>query len=120
MPCAPAAEAIRCRRPLAASNSPSAPRVSIGAATTRLFTSSHSTTCAAPRIAASTGPISPRLNWNAMLSCASGQIAGALRQNGICDRDDRRQRLIVDDDSFGGIARVSALSATTKATGSPT
>ena len=42
-------------------------------------------------------------------------------QNGICDRDHRRQRLIVNGDSFGGIARAfPALSATTKAIGSPT
>ena len=87
--CAPAAEAVRCMRPLAASNSPSAPRVSSGAATTRLLTSSHSTTWAAPRIAASTGPISPRLNSNAMLFGLRPDRRGS-RQNGIRHRDDRR------------------------------
>src|SRR3954466_10142743 len=43
--CAPAADAVRCRRPLAAAKGPSAPRASLDAATTRVFTHppSHNT-----------------------------------------------------------------------------
>ena len=104
MPCAPAAEAIRCRRPLAASNSPSAPRVSSGAATTRLFTSSHSTTCAAPPIAAiyRADLAAVELERDVVMSLRPDRRGTG--QNGICDRDHRRQRLIVNGDSFRGIA----------------
>ena len=38
----------------------------------------------------------------------------------ILDADDRRQRLVVDLDQFGGVSRLRSVSATTKATRSPT
>ena len=41
-----------------------------------------------------------------MLSMASGQINEAPGLHRIRDRDDRRHRLVVDNHSFGGIARV--------------
>ena len=42
---------------------------------------------------------------------------GGQRRRGL---DDRRQRPVLDRDPLGGVARRSALSATTSATGSPT